>query len=571
VKREGGSLLGPTRDFDVVVVGSGAAGGMVVHDLCRAGVNVLLLEAGRDYDPETETPMFHTPQSAPIRGTVTPDKPAGYFDATIDGGWAVAGEPYVVAADSEPFQWWRPRMLGGRTNHWGRVALRFGPYDFKPKSRDGLGFDWPVTYEQLAPWYDDVERLVGVTGAYEGYENCPNSREGVLLPPPPLRAHELVLSRAFSKLGMNVAAIHAAILTAPLNGRAQCVYATQCTRGCASRSNFQSTTVLLPEAQGTGNLTVRTNAVAFQIDVDHTGTATGVSFIDRETGMQHSVRGSAIVLATGAFSSTRILFNSKSMLFPNGIGNSSGLLGKYIMDTLEYTVSAQIPMLEKVPPQNDDGIFAPHIYVPWWLYQQQLAGQLNFPRGYHIEPRGGRRLPSVGVGAYVDPSDLTFGPDLLAVMRRLYGSYVYLSGEGEMIPNEHCYCELDPAVVDQWGIPVLRFNWRWGEYETNQGAHMLDTFNTVFELLGGTAAPGPMQMPPGGSAIHEVGGAMMGLSDADSVVDMFGQCWDVKNVFVLDGAIFVSQPDKNPTLTILALAKRGAARILELSKGGWVS
>lgn len=553
--------------FDVIVVGSGAAGGMAAHDLAKAGADVLVLEAGRDYDPQVETPMFQTPQSAPLRGlAIDIEKPAGYFDATVDGGWTVPGEPYVVAEGSEPFQWWRSRMLGGRTNHWGRVALRFGPYDFKPKSRDGLGFDWPIEYNDLAPWYDEVERLIGVTGAAEGLENCPDSPDGILLPAPPLRVHEIFLSRAFSSLGMSVAAIHAAILTKPYKGRAECLYSTQCTRGCSSRSNFQSTTVLLPEAQATGNLTVGCDAVVYQIDLDNAGAAAGVSFVNRRSGEHSSAKGRVIVLAAGALASIRVLLNSTSARFPGGIGNSSGFLGKHIMDSLEWTVSSRVPALENIPPQNDDGIFTPHIYVPWWLHQEQRDGKLDFPRGYHIEPRGGRRMPTLSVGKYVADADLTYGSDLRDVIRSRYGTYVYLTGEGEMIPNDDCYCELDPTVVDKWGIPVLRFHWRWGEPEIRQGQHMLATFNQVFSALGGTTIPGPVAMPPGGSSVHEVGGARMGFSQDDSVVDCFGQCWDVRNVFVLDGAVFASHPDKNPTLTILALAKRGAARILELSK-----
>ena len=554
------------RQFDVIVVGSGAAGGMAAHDLARAGVDVLMLEAGRSYDPQTETPMFQTPQEAPLRSFPTDDKPAGFYDATINGGWFVPGEPYVVADDSEPFQWWRPRMLGGRTNHWGRVSLRFGPYDFKARSRDGLGVDWPVTYEEIAPWYDAVEELIGVAGAAEGIENSPDSPDGILLPPPPLRAHEIVLSRAFSKLGMPVAAMHAAILTKPYKGRAECLYATQCTRGCSTNSNFQSTTVLIPDAQASGNLTVGCDAVVHQIDVDASGKATGVSFFDRTTGEHRSVRGKTVVLAAGAFSSTRILLNSKSPIHANGIGNSSGLLGKYILDSVEYTRSSYVPLLEKVPPQNDDGFFAPHIYVPWWLCQEQLNGELDFPRGYHIEPRGGRRMPTLWVGGYVPSANLIYGEGLRDVAARRYASKVFLTGEGEMIPNDDCYCELDPATVDRWGIPVLRFHWKWGEPERRQWMHMHETFNAVFGALGGNTGSLPSRMPTGGSSVHESGGARMGFDQTDSVVDRFGQCWDCKNVFVLDSAIFASLPDKNPTLTVLALAKRGAARILELSK-----
>ncbi len=551
--------------FDVVIVGSGAAGGMAAYELCKGGLSVVMLEAGRDYDPGIETPMFISPQNTPLRGAVTTDKANGYYDATVDGGFSVPGEPYTLATGSEPFSWWRPRMLGGRTNHWGRIALRFGSYDFKPRSRDGLGFDWPLSYEDLAPWYDRVEKLIGVTGQAEGIENTPDSPPGTMLPPPPPRAYEIVLSRAFQKMGMKVAAIRAAILTKPLNGRAACLYATACTQGCSSRSNFQSTTVLIPDARASGNLTIVTNAVVSQIDVDQNGKATGVSFTDRTSGRQSGIQGKCVVLAAGAFSSARILLNSKSSSCPDGIGNSNGLVGKYIMDTVEFSMQAQIPILEKLPARNDDGIFTPHIYVPWWLYKEQTRGQLDFPRGYHIEPRGGRRMPTMGVGSYVDANDPIYGPSLREHVRRKYGSYISLSGEGEMIPNDKTYCEIDPDTKDRWGIPVLRFHWKWGEYEIAQWKHQQATFNQMFSLLGGTVTSGSPEMPTGGAAVHEVGGARMGRSSKDAVVDPYGQCWEVKNVFVLDGATFVSSPDKNPTLTILAIASRGSARIAQLA------
>jgi choline dehydrogenase-like flavoprotein len=536
---------------------------MAAYELSTHNRRVLLLEAGRDYNYATETPMFHSPARAPLRGVATPDKPAGYFDATVDGGYEVAGEPYVVAEGSEKFVWWRPRMLGGRTNHWGRVALRFGPYDLKPRSRDGLGFDWPLEYSDVAPWYDRVERLIGVTGATHGLENTPDSPEDIALPPPPPRAHEIVLTRAFESMGMKVAAMRAAILTKPFNGRSPCLYSTPCTRGCSVRATFQSTSVLISPAHETGNLTVRCNANVHRVDVDAHGRATGVSYFDRLTGEEYTVRGKAVCLAAGAFSSVRIMLNSRSVAHPRGLGNSTGLLGRHIMDTVEFTMQSRLPCMENIPPQNDDGIFTPHIYVPWWLYSEQASRQLSFPRGYHIEPRGGRRMPTMAIGSYVDPGSSTYGAALFDEVRRKYGTYVMLSGEGEMIPNEDTYCERDPAKVDKWGVPVLRFRWKWSDAERKQVDHMHATFNEVFRRLGGTIVPGPSEMPDGGSAIHEVGGARMGDSRESSVVNSYGRVWDAPNVFVLDGAVFASSPDKNPTLTILALASRGALHLSE--------
>ncbi|MFC4011240.1 GMC oxidoreductase [Nonomuraea purpurea] len=558
--------MSETQAFDVIVVGSGAAGGMAAHELSLAGLRVLMLEAGRNYEPVTETPMFQTPEAAPLRSAGSTDKPLGYYDATVAGGSDIDGEPYT---GTEEFQWWRPRMLGGRTNHWGRVALRFGPYDFKPKTRDGLGFDWPIEYTDLAPWYDKVERLIGVTGLPEGIENVPDSPPGVHLPPPPPRPHEIVLTRAFERMGMKVAAMRAAILTRPLNGRAACLYATPCTRGCSSRSNFQSTTVLIPPARATGNLSILCDAMVSRVDVDESGRASGVTFNDRVSGAEYSVRARAVVLAAGTCSSVRILLNSRSEVFPNGIGNSQGLVGKYLMDTLEFSLDSQIPLLEKLPPRNDDGMFAPHIYVPWWLLPEQTAGHLDFPRGYHIEPRGGRRMPNMSnVGQLVDSSKAAYGDALRAEVRRKFGSVITLSGEGEMIPNENCFAELDPTTKDKWGIAALRFHWKWGEAEIKQAEHMKATFNEVFRLLGGAQVTDDIEMPKGGEADHEVGGARMGTSPQNSVINAHNQCWDVRNLFVVDGAAFVSSPDKNPTLTILALAARSSAHLVELMKCG---
>jgi len=180
--------------YDVIVVGSGAAGGQAAYTLTMDGARVLMIEAGRNYDPRTETPMFQTPDQAPLRGAGTPDKPFGFYDATVDGGWSVPGEPYTNASEESgrQFKWWRARMLGGRTNHWARHALRNGPYDFRPRSRDGLGFDWPISYEDVAPYYDKVEMLIGVYGSNDGLENTPDSPPGVLHPPPKARIGELL-------------------------------------------------------------------------------------------------------------------------------------------------------------------------------------------------------------------------------------------------------------------------------------------------------------------------------------------------------------------------------------------
>jgi choline dehydrogenase-like flavoprotein len=230
--------------------------------------------------------------------------------------------------------------------------------------------------------------------------------------------------------------------------------------------------------------------------------------------------------------------------------------------------------LEGLPPTNDDGMSVPHIYVPWWGYQKQAMRELPFPRGYHIEIGGGRTMPSMGLGAALSlGDDLSVGQALRDDARRLYGSFISFNGRGEMIPNDDCYCDLDPKVTDRWGIPVLRFHWKWSEHETGQAAHMVQTFLEVIDRLGGKPMPGfkrdgAKAISRGGEIIHEVGTVRMGHSPADSVVNQFGQSWAVSNLFVTDGAVLVSSPDKNPTLSILALAWRSSDHMAGLARRG---
>jgi len=580
------------EEYDAIVVGSGAAGGMCAYVLACSGVRVLMLEAGRDYDPLTETPMFQLPKDAPLRGAGTTEKPFGFYDATVDGGWLVPGEPYS-SADGADFMWWRARMLGGRTNHWGRISLRMGPYDFRPRSRDGLGLDWPMTYEDLAPYYDRTEMLVGVYGSNEGLENTPDSSPGVLQPPPAPRAEELLTQKVCrERLDIPVVPAHLAILTERQDGerlarrlwpnnalarrvtaesmssRAACFYATPCGRGCSIKANFQSTTVLLPPALATGNLEIVTDAMVREVTLDSTGRANGVHYVDKTTRLDEHVRARVVILAASACESARILLNSRSGPFPDGLANGSGLVGKYVMDTVGAGISGQVPALERMPPHNADGASAMHLYMPWWLYGEQARGRLDFARGYHIEFGGGRKMPGNGVfGGLEDLTGGSYGLRYKEDCRRYYGSFVGFSGRGEMIPNEDCYCEIDPDGVDQWGIPTLRFHWRWSEHELNQARHMQRTFADIIEAMGGRVLStvhedGADAIARPGQIIHEVGGAIMGDDPSRSVVNEFCQSWEVDNLFVTDGACFVSNADKNPTLSIMAVAWRASDYIV---------
>ncbi len=540
---------------------------MAAYVLARAGAEVILLEAGPRWDNTTDSAMFKWPYESPRRGAATPERQFGEFGANL-GGWSLAGEPYTTAP-GERFAWFRSRMLGGRTNHWGRISLRFGPDDFRRKSLDGLGDDWPIGYEDLAPYYDRVDRLIGVFGSREG---LPNHPDGLFLPPPRPRCWELLVKRAADQLKIPCIPSRLSILTRPLGDRPACHYCGQCSRGCATNANFSSTNVLVLPALATGRLTLLTNAMVREVTTNREGLADGVIYIDKTTRQEQRVRARIVVLAASACESARILLNSRSSRFPQGLANSSGVVGRYLTDTTGTDVAGFVPALMDGLPHNEDGVGGAHLYMPWWLDNAKL----DFPRGYHIEIWGGRGLPAYGIlgGIQRFPAGGGYGQQLKNDYRRYYGAVVGFSGRGEQIPNEHCYCELDPEVVDQWGIPVLRFHWRWTDYEYRQVKHMQETFRALIAEMGGqplSPMPSAEQgygISTGGSIIHELGTIRMGDNPATSALNRYCQAHDVKNLFVADGGPFVSQADKNPTWTILALAWRTADYIVEQRKAG---
>jgi len=564
-------IIRPGKVFDVCIIGSGAAGGAAAKVLTEGGLNVAMLEAGPMVHPETDYKEHVWPyeldhRGAGIGGGAFTDYTKTQFMAP-NGYWSIEGEPYTKAPGTD-FQWFRSRIVGGRTNHWGRIALRNSDADFRARSTDGCGDDWPISYQDIAPYYDKVESYVGVFGTKE---NIPSAPDGIFMPPPTPRCSDLVFKRACDKLGILCVPSRRAILTKPLNGRPPCHYCAQCFRGCKTASNFSSSQVLIPPAMATGRLTLITNAMAREILVNDEGMARGVSYIDRTTRLDQEVRARAVVVAGSTCESTRLLLNSRSRQFPNGLANSSGVVGRYLMDSVGSNGMGYIPALEKMPPHNHDGVEGMHLYIPWWKFDRKN----DFLRGYHIEFGGGRNMPSAGMFHGVCEQHEGYGLDLKRHCKQKYGAFIYMSGRGEMIPNDDTYCEIDPNVVDEWGIPVLRFHFKSGPNEIKMAKDMQETFRSIVEAVGGTylthtspEGDSPYGLEKGGAIIHEVGTARMGKNRRTSALNEFCQAHDVKNLFVTDGACFVSNAEKNPTLTILALSWRASEYLLDQAKKG---
>ena len=557
--------------YDVCIIGSGAAGGAAAKVLTEGGLQVVMLEAGPPLNPEKDYKEHVWPYELAHRGAGIGGEGFEDYGKTElmapNGAWTIEGEPYTSAPGSK-FRWFRSRIVGGRTNHWGRIALRFAEVDFKARSTDGMGDDWPITYQDLAPYYDKVESYIGVFGTRE---NIPSAPDGIFMPPPKPRCTDLLVKKACDKVGVLCVPSRLAIITQPLNGRAPCHYCDQCGRGCRTASNFSSSQVLIPPALATGRLTVITNAMAREILVGRDGKAAGVSYVDKTTRTEQQVRARTFVVAGSTCESTRLLLNSKSPLFPQGLANSSGVVGRDLVDSVGSDGAGDFPQLEKMPPHNHDGVGGMHLYVPWWKFDRKN----DFLRGYHIEFGGGRSMPRAGQFHGICQHYEGYGATLKQKCKQLYGAFIGFAGRGEMIPNEQTYCDIDPNVVDEWGIPVLRFHFRWSENEIKMAKDMQETFRSIVEAAGGTyltrtesTGSNPYGISNGGEIIHELGTVRMGKNPRTSALNEYCQSHDVKNVFVTDGACFVTNPDKNPTLTILAVSWRASEYLLEQAKKG---
>ena len=563
-------IIESAKQYDAIIVGSGAGGGMSANVLANNGLKVALVEAGPYFDPKDPDTMTQMkwPWDSPRRGAGT-KRAFGEYDMSW-GDWKVDGEPYTNEEGTD-FQWWRARMLGGRTNHWGRISLRFGPQDFKHKDIDGLGENWPISYDDVKPYYDKLDKMIGVFGSNEGRYNDP---DGFFLPAPKPRLHELYYIKGARKTGVDVIPSRLSILTKRINkDRGVCFYCSQCNRSCNAYADFSSGSCLIfPAMKNGGQIDLYTDSMVKTVTTDDEGRATGISYINKKDRQEYELKGRAVVLGASACSSARILLNSKSAQHPNGLGNSSDVVGRYLHDSTGAGRMGFIPDLMNRKTYNEDGVGGMHVYSPWWLDNKNL----DFPRGYHIEIWGGLGMPSYGFGfnasglnEYVGGTLGGYGDKLRDDVKRFYGSVIGLSGRGESIAMYENRCKIDPNTVDQWGIPVLKFNYQWSDYERLQAKHMTETFDEILENMGATVLgdrPGAEQdyglLKPG-QIIHEVGTTRMGDDPRTSVTNKMQQLHDADNVFIVDAGPFTSQADKNCTWTILALSMRTSEYIVE--------
>src|SRR5258708_5878936 len=443
---------------------------MAGYVLAHVGLKVLMLEEGPFFDHKTDSMQLKWPYEPPRRGASTASRNFGDFDGAY-GGWELDGEPYTTK-DKTEFYWFRSRMLGGRTNHWGRISLRMGPDDFKGHHIDGLTDDWPISYGDVKPFYDKVDRLIGVYGTVE---NLPNEPDGIFLPPPKPRLNELFIKKGAEKAGVKVIAGRGSVLTEALPGnkdRGACFFCGQCGRSCKIYGDFSASSCLVIPAIKTGNLKVIANAMVREVLTDKNGLATGVSYINKEDMQEYQVRAGIVILGASAGESARLLLNSKSANHPAGLANSSGVVGKYLHDSTGSSAGGWLPQLLDRKRYNEDGTGSLHIYGPWVKDNKKL----DFPRGYHIEFVGGMGMPGYGFGfGMEDMNGMVacrdgkkkeaggFGASLKDDYRRFFGTGFGMAGRGTAIARADNYCEIDPNVVDKFGIPVLRFHYKWSD------------------------------------------------------------------------------------------------------------
>ena len=578
-----------TETYDAIVVGSGAAGGMAAHVLTSHGLKVLLLEAGKKINVEAELRSMQWPYDHPRRG----DAPPGWHALSLNeynirkppyaaknsaykhvwsyvGGWG--GSDYVkdILVDEKEnpytgtnYAWVRARVLGGKTNIWGRLALRLSDYDFKAKTHDGYGEDWPISYSDIEPYYDRVDTYLGISGHKEGLPHLPDS---LFQRSHRMNESEIKLRKALLPMGRVATPYRAGVTTDGVKNkyRSKCFGRGACGRrpgGCDIHAAFDSPTGLIYPAMDTGNLTLRTNSTAYEITVDKkTGKANGVAFIDSQTHKALEAKAKVVVVAASTLESARLLLLSKSSQHPNGIGNSSNHVGHNFCEHLMGPgVTGLVKELVGKEHGNEDGRPG-GFYVP--RFRNLKDKQPGFIRGYGFEGGGGK-------GIFPDSTDRPgFGKGYKKEVRDYAGAFINMGGFGEVLPRYENAVSIDPNVKDAWGIPVLKFDYNFGDNEKKMAEDMAVTAKEMFEAAGIEIIGVDRELLTPGWSIHELGTSRMGSDSKTSVLNQFQQSHDVRNLFVVDGSSHVNASCQNPTWTIMALAWRSCEHLADEFKRG---
>jgi len=575
--------------YDAVVVGSGAAGGMAAHVLTSQGMKVLLLEAGKKIDINSELRSMEWPYDHPRRGEAPPGYHAIRFNEynvrkppyatksafkhvfSYVGGWG--GSDYVknILVDEKDhpytgtkYAWVRARLLGGKTNIWGRLALRLSDYDFKGKTHDGYGEDWPISYADIEPYYDKVDLYLGISGHKE---NLPHLPDSLFQRPNKLTGSEVKLRKSLATMNRTVTPYRAGVTTDGVKNkyRSKCFGRGACGRrpgGCDIHAAFDSPTGLIYPAMDTGNLTLRTNSTAHEVLVDpNTGKARGVSFVDSQNHRTYEAKAKVVIVAASTLESARLLLLSKSRQHPNGIGNSSGHVGhNFCEHVMGPGVTGLVKDMVGAPPTLDDGKPG-GFYVPRFRNLQDK--QPGFIRGYGFE--GGSGFSIFPDSAWDTPG---FGGQFKKSVREHAGAFISMGGFGEVLARYENYVDLDPEVKDTWGIPSLRFHYEFSDNEKKMCEDMANAGKEMFEAAGVEVVGVDKNILTEGWSIHELGTARMGNDPKTSVLNQFQQSHDVKNLFVVDGSSHVSASCQNPTWTIMALAWRSCEHLADEFKRG---
>ena len=552
----------PQSIYDVIVIGTGAGGGMAIKTLCDAGLKVCALNAGRRLDPEKDFRNHRMPWDLKYRGFGDPKTRAqsyGYMDNEyVEGVWEHE-ITYTTAAGTE-WMWPRCYAVGGKTNFWGRSSARFADIDFRAASLDGYDVDWPVTYEEMAPYYSRVEKMIGVASTVQ---NRPSNPDGSYLPPMGFRCLDFILQKGAQKCGVPYLPDRIAQLTVEHEGHPACHFCGNCTEGCDVGAFFSTPWFFLPRAEATKNLELRTNALAKNILVDENGQATGVAYIDRKTKQEVEVFGRALVVAASCVETAHILLNSKSRHWPTGIANSSGQLGRNLCDHL-YGSSAYgyLPQLLGQPSFPDNVSDSTVAWMPRW---QNLKNphQEKFIRGYSIYPGGG----CADFPWYHDQIE-GFGSAFKREIKRRYPTPVSFGIQAPTLRSDTNYVEIDPQVKDSYGIPVVRIHFQWGENELKMWEHSKEVCAQVLRAAGGEVLGGGERPEMPGFSLHETGTCRMGNDPKGFVTNRFGQAHDVPNLYVCDASVFLYCTDKTTTLSILAFALRTCEHLLENFRQG---